>query len=605
MSVVAEPPERKVSPEVLRKRMIAERQKKSAIWKMIHILASLKLALLLLATLAIACATATFYESGFSSKIARSYIYDAPWFTFWLAVLCVNLFSVTLSRWPWQKKHAGFIVTHYGIICLLIGAMVGHKYGFEGNVTIHKNRPPLNRIVTNRSALQVQSPADNALYLLPFDAEMPVPTEAHPRILDIPGSRLKLVVDAFNNNMQRRPQLVEVPDGSAGILLKLQSTMVGRTMEMPLLLEPESARSQDFFGMAKIALAADLPKEVASHPIETQMVFSKFASVIHSEGTATQIKIVLSKDGKEITVAAPDGTGATYHREEAMNQAIVSGGTSVVVRQYWPDFEMRDGKPFSRSDKPNNPAVVVEISTTAAQTENSNKPALTLSRLPNGKVAYQISRSGAVYAKGEAAPGESFQLGWADWSATIEQSLGHAQSSEVMEPGKSLPANEKEGIPGFRSYLLNPDHQKSAAQWLDSGGSNTLTLDGQVVTFSYGLETRPIPFTIGLLKFDVPRDEGTETPSNFIATVEFKDAKNGATKVETTRMNHPASFPGLWWNTLTGINYKFSQAEWNPQDLDETTLQVLYDPGWLFKWMGSLGICMGIAIMFYWKPFKS
>ncbi len=34
----------------------------------------------------------------------------------------------------------------------------------------------------------------------------------------------------------------------------------------------------------------------------------------------------------------------------------------------------------------------------------------------------------------------------------------------------------------------------------------------------------------------------------------------------------------------------------------QTTLQVLYDPGWLLKWLGSLGICVGIAIMFYWKP---
>ena len=96
--------------------MIEERQKKSAVWKLIHLLASLQLALILLATIAIACAAATFYESGFSTKVARTYIYHAPWFLLWLGVLCINLFAVTLSRWPWQKKHAGFIITHYGII---------------------------------------------------------------------------------------------------------------------------------------------------------------------------------------------------------------------------------------------------------------------------------------------------------------------------------------------------------------------------------------------------------------------------------------------------------------------------------------------------------
>ena len=87
-----------------------------------------------------------------------------------------------------------------------------------------------------------------------------------------------------------------------------------------------------------------------------------------------------------------------------------------------------------------------------------------------------------------------------------------------------------------------------------------------------------------------------------MATVEFKDNITGETKTGTARMNHPASFPGTLWANLTGINYKFSQAEWNPRDLGETTLQVLYDPGWILKWTGSLAICVGIFIMFYFKP---
>jgi hypothetical protein len=111
-----------------------------------------------------------------------------------------------------------------------------------------------------------------------------------------------------------------------------------------------------------------------------------------------------------------------------------------------------------------------------------------------------------------------------------------------------------------------------------------------------------VPFTIRLVNFEVPRYEGTDKPSNFIATVEFKEDGTGLTKTGTARMNHPASFPGTLFANFTGINYKFSQAEWNPRDLGETTLQVLYDPGWLLKWIGSLGICVGITIMFYGKP---
>ncbi len=70
-------------------------------------------------------------------------------------------------------------------------------------------------------------------------------------------------------------------------------------------------------------------------------------------------------------------------------------------------------------------------------------------------------------------------------------------------------------------------------------------------------------------------------------------------------MNSPAMFPGDFWRSLLGWNYKFSQANWNPDNLNETTLQVLYDPGWPFKWIGSLGICCGIALMFYFMPKRS
>ena len=129
-----------------------------------------------------------------------------------------------------------------------------------------------------------------------------------------------------------------------------------------------------------------------------------------------------------------------------------------------------------------------------------------------------------------------------------------------------------------------------------------LTIGNDLVRLGYGLELKPVPFSIALTDFRIPRDEGTETPSDFRASVLFKNLKTGQEKEGQIRMNHPASYPGGILANLTGFNYKFSQAEWNPQDLKETTLQVLYDPGWLLKWTGSLAICLGIFMMFYLRP---
>ena len=237
-----------------RTQMIAERRNRSVAWRVIHWLGSLQLALILLTTIAVACAIATFAESNFNTKIAQTYIYKAPWFQVWLGVLCVNLFAVTLTRWPWQRRHVGFVVTHYGIITLLIGAMIGMQAGFEGNVTLRKEAPPVSRITTNRSIIQVESPADSALYLMPFDAEATRPSASRPRTFAVPGTDLRIVADEFSPNLVHEQRLVasEAQNAAPSALLRLSSKMAGQTLDFPLALRGNQPAEEDFFGLARI-----------------------------------------------------------------------------------------------------------------------------------------------------------------------------------------------------------------------------------------------------------------------------------------------------------------------------------------------------------------
>src|SRR5437588_8879468 len=78
--------------------------------------ASLKLAVVLLAVLIVGAIAGTIWESSFDAKVARAYVYGAPWFNFWLMLLVANLATSAFSRWPWRKHHVAFLVTHLGII---------------------------------------------------------------------------------------------------------------------------------------------------------------------------------------------------------------------------------------------------------------------------------------------------------------------------------------------------------------------------------------------------------------------------------------------------------------------------------------------------------
>jgi hypothetical protein len=362
--------------EKTRREWIQRRQKESAFWQLIHLLGSLRLAMVLLATIAIACAVATFYESNFNAKIAQAYIYKAPWFIFWLGLLCINLFAVTLTRWPWQKKHLGFIITHYGIIILLMGAMIGQKLGFEASVTLKVGDRPTNRLVINKTILQVDSPKDGAVYTLPLNVEVRPPTPERPQKIDLPDTRLKLLVDRYTEKLAFLQTIAPSEKGKSGVDLLFTSGMMGQSIPVTLVREPVTASSHDFFGRAKIELLDRLPerttltgKEPEMEAEETQVVLAQFPEtpIIHARsGTPTGYHFHLTVQGSEpqVMVESPTGQTVNYPLSAMLGKMVTLPNETpqIQVKEYWPDFEMKEGKPASASDQPNNPAMLVQIS---------------------------------------------------------------------------------------------------------------------------------------------------------------------------------------------------------------------------------------------------
>ena len=597
-----------------------------------HLLGSLQLALLLLATIALACAVATVAESRFDTTVAHTWIYKAPWFMAWLTVLCINLFAVTLTRWPWKKKHAGFIITHYGIILLLLGAIIGMTWGFEGNVTLHRGTA-LTKITTRKSVLQIESPSDTYLYLLPYDATTARPSLKHPTRLSVPGTELQLIIDDWSRHLVQQPFLREVKDprAPAALLLELENDKMHQKEIVPLTLADAASANYDFFGLATLQFFTTLPPSHSSSYRESQLIAAHFPPVTASQDRPSGVNITLSDDGDLVTIIPPDGKPTSYSRRELMHHTLPLDRASVTIQEYWPDFKLLDGRPTTASQQPNNPALRAEIvvaSTTTEQPKEGNKPWLHLALAPDIKgVQYQLGRGATLQTSGTLEIGATIPLGWGEWKCRLLAAGPHEEIDHEIIPmmetreSRALPSSAP---PGFHAYLNDRNNRRSGpAQWVISGAvtslhlaapsrgtverdgsTEELSLEDQIVRVGYGLELRPLSFSIELLDFEVPRDEGTETPSDFRATVRFKNLKTGVTKEALLHMNHPASFPGTFWSNLTGINYKFSQAEWNPNDLQETTLQVLYDPGWLFKWIGSLAICIGIAMMFYFAKRK-
>src|SRR6266516_4042521 len=230
--------------------------------------ASLKLAVVLLAVLIVAAIAGTIWESSFDAKVARAYVYRAPWFNLWLVLLGANLTVSALSRWPWRKHHVAFLVTHLGIITLLTGSLIGRIFGIEGTITLFKGDPPTNRLLVDEHQLRVH---DSDGVLKGYRAEFlhRPPTPKHPRELGklASGAWLSVIDYAEAIDAKLNPRQLD-SGGTPALHFTIKTAMMEQQLESWLLAD--DAQNGNFaMGLANIELKrgqAQIQRSAISSP---------------------------------------------------------------------------------------------------------------------------------------------------------------------------------------------------------------------------------------------------------------------------------------------------------------------------------------------------
>jgi hypothetical protein len=178
--------------------------------------------------------------------------------------------------------------------------------------------------------------------------------------------------------------------------------------------------------------------------------------------------------------------------------------------------------------------------------------------------------------------------------------MPHAQEWMDFDPATNAPATAE--LPdGVRIRLQHG--AEISEQWIPAGWQVSVPASPGEVQVAYGWQQIPLPIALELVEFEVQRNEGIDSPAGFKSTVRVTSLEGQAATGQCW-MNNPFSYPGAWWRTWTGLTYKMSQASWNPENLGQSTIQILRDPGWLLKWIGSLLIVSGIFMLFYLKGFR-
>lgn len=97
-------------------------------------LASLKLAVISLGSLAAVLSYATFFEKWYGTAAVQEWIYQSKGFAILLAFLGANILCAALIRFPWKRRQTGFVVTHAGLLTLLAGSWYAVMTSDEGQV---------------------------------------------------------------------------------------------------------------------------------------------------------------------------------------------------------------------------------------------------------------------------------------------------------------------------------------------------------------------------------------------------------------------------------------------------------------------------------------
>jgi len=612
--------------------------------------ASLKLAVILLAVLILGAIAGTIYESSFDAKVARAYIYGASWFNIWLILLATNLAVSAFSRWPWRKHHVAFLITHLGIITLLFGSLIGRIFGIEGTMTLFKGDPPSNRLLVDEHQLRVRD-VDGVMKGYPAEFLHHPPTPERPRDLGIlaSGARLSVVnyAPGLDGKLNPKPRS---DGGSPALHFTINTAMMDQHLESWVLAD-DPQHGTFAMGLANIELKRGKADSPASSPSaapglpnkqeieleESIFAFSKapeeqIGRVQKGGSVGAKIRFFAPENGNRGRVAVSlNGRDEIFDVAENLGKDVPIAGTSFTLKMesYWPDFRIQDGKPGSLSDQPNNPALLLTIRGKGVPaiaapnpnphgagsdfTTNGGPPAmppagsealnhLTIFVDDTGAMTYELASRKNGKSSGKIETNKPLTTGWADWQLVVDKFMPHAEQWMDFTPGEAGAGPTTRDLPdGLRVRLQQ--NGETFEQWVPAGWQITVPTSPQPTEVAYGWKAIALPIGLELTDFEVKRNEGSDSPAGFKSTLRVATAE-GNSATGQCWMNNPFSYPGAWWRIWTGLTFKISQASWNPENLSQSTVQILRDPGWFFKWTGSLLIVSGVFMMFYLRPYR-
>ncbi|MCA9777896.1 MAG: cytochrome c biogenesis protein ResB [Candidatus Eremiobacteraeota bacterium] len=569
--------------------MLLKKIKKNSLFRF---LASLKLAVILLVALAGILATATFYESLYDTKTAQYLVYKSPLFALFLAFLGINLLCSAMMRYPWKKSQTGFVITHLGIIIILLGSLLTMYNGVDGSMALEEGENS-KRIMIDEPVLYFGRQLET-LREIPAEYRWspPKPGETEYRYTLEGDDTLVAVIDDYYHHARGENIYIAHDAGLPAVELRLSNENV----DQKLWLTP--ALGEVNLGPASISFTR-LPDDNA---VKT------FTAGVSEEGRG-MVQLLLNNNPQVVDLDKLT-PGEPFPLE-------YEGATLELVR-YLPHATVENDQLISKSPQPHNPCVELVLRNGKSQQrwllfaklpelnsrigsegddfassliynreDKHTERRFELGLTPEGQLLYRVDGGKAKPVKET----ERVPTGWMNLQAEVLTFHPVAKKEKLMSevfPKKG----QEDKAPGPAIRLTLEGGNLDGPMWLERGDIKKVEdKAGEPVYIGYGYKTVSLPFDVELKDFRVGFDPGTRNA----ATYESDVIVNG--QDHTIAMNEPYEQNG----------YKVFQASFDKtaDGRDISVFSIAHDPGIWMKYVGSILLIVGIIIMFYFKPKKS
>lgn len=590
----------------------------------------------------------TSLESLWGTEFAQKIFYQTRWFDLLFSLLWINIFCATLLRFPFQKNHAGFLITHIGILGLLFGALITRLFAVEGQVLLFE-KETTNIMRVGGHQWMVTSPdqkyrffeigeksLDIPVYLGKFDQQesfcpleknssSPVP-ERNLSAGDLPvgmeaqaaetKKETKETLGSFNlsalkifEKAYRETVFIEGEEGTLqnyALQLHLKSKKMNIDENFWLAEhDPANANSSiQFLGPLRVLLKkeASVSNQAATSPYLRVLASNgeEVASINLDEPVAMEIQ---SSDKSfrltnlryfphalvENNQLINDSQRASFNPAVEFDLTDSKGNKEHHIHYaLFPDFESIHGKSTER-----NLNVTVRLDVPEQEVMDTYQgPSLIFTVTKAGGLLSHIESQNDSSSKEETVEtGKNYPTGWMDIEFSAESFFKHAQTqTQVVEADKKSPAG-KTGSYAVQFRIKDKEEEKTS--WLMEGEEINLSLSQGDIRLALVERHRSLPFSLVLKDFRKVDYPGTNNPASYESDVLLEDQKDKVKIEKTISMNKPLDYKG----------YRIFQSSYiqDPNYGEASIFTVAKNPGIPFIYWSSCIIFFGAFMQFFLK----